>query len=75
MEGLQIERILRLDRNETHVLSFHGLGDRFSVAVIVLVGLHEGSHKLGGKQAHLVPLFAQGSSQKMRYHSCLHPDQ
>lgn len=48
MEGLQIELILRLDRNETHVLSFHGLGDRFRVAVIVLVGFTKGRTNCAG---------------------------
>src|ERR1700757_3319233 len=73
MQGLQVELILRLDGDETHVLPLHGFGNRFRIAVVVLVGLHERPHKLRGDQAHLVPLFAQRSSQKMRPHSASIP--
>src|SRR5437588_7151887 len=40
MQGLQVELIFRFDGYETHVLPLHGFGNRFRVAVVVLVGLH-----------------------------------
>jgi len=64
MQSLQIKLIFRLDGYETHVLPFHGFGNRFRIAVVILVGLHERSHKLRGNQAHLVSWFAQRSPRK-----------
>ena len=75
MQSLQIELIRCLDGNETHVLPFHCLGNRFRIAVVVLVGLYERSHKLRWNLPCLVSLFPQSSPQKVRSHSGLHPNQ
>ncbi len=56
MQGLQIELIFPLDGDETHVLPLHGFGNRFRIAVIILVRLHERPHKLRRDRAPLVPL-------------------
>src|SRR6266849_9024980 len=56
MQSLQVELVLRLDGHETHVLALHRLGNRFRIAVVVLVRLHERSHKLRRNQSYLVPL-------------------
>jgi len=61
MESLQIELILGFDGHETHVLALHGLGNRFRVTVVVLVGLYEGAYELRWNRTHLVPLFSQCS--------------
>ena len=75
MQSLQVELIFRLDRHETHVLALHRLGNRFRIAVVVLVRLDERPHKLRRNQSHLVPLFAQRSPQKVRPHTGFHPHQ
>ena len=75
VQRLQIELILGLDGHETHVLPLHRLGNRFCIAVVILVGFNERSHKLRRNQAYLVPLFAQRSPQKVRAHAGFHADQ
>jgi hypothetical protein len=50
MHSLQIELILGLDGRETHVLAFHRFGNRFRIAVVILVGFDDRSHKLRWNQ-------------------------
>jgi hypothetical protein len=75
MEGLQIELVISLDRDEAHVLALRGFGDRLRIHEIVLVGLYERLHKLRCNQPYIISLLAQRASQKMRPGTCLHPDQ
>jgi hypothetical protein len=56
MQGLQIQLVVRLDRNEAHTWPSHGLGDRFRIDIVVLVRLHVRLHILSRHQAHVVPL-------------------
>src|SRR5260370_38511615 len=41
MESLQVELIICLDRHKAHVLTIHGISNRFIVVEIVLVRLHK----------------------------------
>ena len=75
MDGLQIELVIGLDRDEAHVLAFHGFGDRLCVHEVVLVGLYERLHKLGCNQPHIMALLPQPASEEMRSGTCLQPDQ
>src|ERR1700677_4759833 len=75
MDRLQIQLIVRLDRNEAHVLAFHRLGDRLRVDEVVLVRLHEGLHKLGRNQPDIVPLLAQRTAEEVSAGARLQADQ
>jgi hypothetical protein len=41
VDRLKVQLIIRLDRNEAHVVALDGLGDRLRIHEIVLVGLHK----------------------------------
>lgn len=56
MDGLQIELVIGLDRDEAHALAFHGFGDRLCIYKVILVGLYERLHKLGCNQPHIMAL-------------------
>jgi hypothetical protein len=45
VQRLQIELIIRLNRNETHVLTCHRLGDCLRILEIVFVGLDDCSRQ------------------------------
>jgi len=62
MHGLQVELVVGLDRNKSHVLPFHCFGDSFSIEKVFLVGLHEWLHELSRNQLHVVALFSQNTS-------------
>ena len=75
MQRLQIKLVVRLDRNETHVLPVYSFGDRFGIEEVVLVGLHKWLHELGWDQLHVMALFSQHTSEEVRPRTRLHPDQ
>ena len=75
MNGLQLELILCLDRDKTHVLAFHSFGDGFGIDEVVLVRLHEGLHKLRCDQPHIMALLAQLAAQKMCSRTGLQTDE
>ena len=56
MDRLEIELVIGLDRDETHVLAFDGFGNRFCVDEVVLVRLHERLYKLSRDQPDIVAL-------------------
>ena len=56
MQGLQVELIVRLDRNEAHVLPIYSFSNRFGIEEVVLVGLHIRLHELSRDQLHVVAL-------------------
>jgi hypothetical protein len=62
---LQVELIVRLDRNKPHVLTTHRLSDDLGIQKIVLVRLHEWLHELGGDQLHVMALFSQNTSEEV----------
>src|SRR4029077_9590496 len=66
MHRLEIKLVVRLDRNETHVLPVYRLGDGFGIEEVVLVRLHEWLHELGRNQLHVMALFAQHTSKEVR---------
>jgi hypothetical protein len=47
VDGLQIELVIGLDRDEAHVLALHGSSDRLCIHEVLLVKLYERLHKLG----------------------------
>jgi hypothetical protein len=53
MQSLQIELVLMGTKRR---FSFDGFGNRFRIAVVILIRLHGGPYKLRGYQTHLVPL-------------------
>ena len=66
MHRLEIKLVVRLDRNETHVLPVYRLGNGFGIEEVVLVRLHEWLHELGRNQLHVMALFAQHTSKEVR---------
>jgi hypothetical protein len=56
MDRLQVQLIIRLDRNKTHVLALDGLGDRLRIDEVVLVRLHKRLHELSCDQPHVMAL-------------------
>ena len=54
MQREQIALLGRLDRDEVHSRSLHGLGDGLGIAEVVLVSLEERLDVLGGDQANVV---------------------
>jgi len=56
MQSFQIELILRLDGNETHVLPFHGFGNRFRIAPDFGHLLEPGDESIPrGRRRHIPP--------------------
>jgi hypothetical protein len=64
MDRLQIQLVIRLDRNKAHVLAIDCLGDSFGIDEIVLVGLHERLHELSCDQTNIVPCFRSARPRK-----------
>ena len=74
VQCLQIELIIRLNGNETHVLTCHRFGNRFRIIEIILVGLDEWLHELPRDELHLMSLIAQLGGKEMRARAGFHPD-
>jgi hypothetical protein len=66
---------IALDRYVTHPRPAHSLGDRLSIDVVVLVGLHKRLHILSRHQPHIVPLITQCATKVMRASAGFHPYQ
>src|SRR6516162_4967933 len=75
VQRLKVELVVGLDRHEAYTRTCDGFGNRFSIDVVVLVGLHIRLHVLGRHQPHVMSLFAQGTAQEMRSTASLHADQ
>src|SRR5277367_4058322 len=75
MQRLQIELVICLDRDETHVLSIDSLRDSFCIKEVVLVGLHKWPHELSRNELHVMALFTQSTTKKVRSGTCLQADQ
>jgi hypothetical protein len=75
MNGLQIELVVGLNRDEAHVLAFHGFGDCFCIHKVILVGLYERLHKLSRDQPRIVTLLLKRSAKEMCSRAGLQPDQ
>jgi hypothetical protein len=58
MNGLQVELVIRLDRDETPVIAFYSFGNCLGVDEVVLVRLHERLHKLSCDPPHVMALLA-----------------
>ena len=58
MHRLQVELVIRLDRDEAHVLTFDGFGDGFCIHEVILVGLYKRLHELRRDQPHVLALLA-----------------
>src|SRR5262249_49874659 len=54
MESQQVHLLRRLDAHEAHRRPLHGFGDRFGVAIVVLVALEERLHVLRRDQSHVM---------------------
>jgi hypothetical protein len=62
---MPIKFVVRLDRNQAHVLAFDGSSDSFGTHKVVLVELHERSRKPRCDQTNIRSLFEQRTSQKV----------
>src|SRR5882757_7204338 len=58
------ERIICLDRHETHVLSIDSLRDSFCIKEVVLVGLHKWPHELSRNELHSWPCSRRARRRK-----------
>jgi hypothetical protein len=58
-----------------HVLSIDCLRDSFGIKEVVLVGLHKRPHELSRNELHIVALFTQSTTKKVRSGTCLQADQ
>ena len=59
--------------HETHVLSIDSLCDSFGIKEVVLVGLHKWPHELSWNELHVMALFTQSTTKKVRSGACLRP--
>ncbi len=75
VQSLQVQLVIRLGRDEAHVLAFYCFSNGLGIDEVVLVGFHKWLHKLGRNQLHLVALSPQRPTKEMRSGACLHPDQ
>jgi hypothetical protein len=75
VQRLQVKLIVGFDRNEAHVVAIHRFGNRLGIEKVVLVRLYKRLHKLRRDQLHIVALRSQGTTQKVRPRTCLHPYQ
>jgi hypothetical protein len=57
--------VVRLDRDEAHVLALDRFGDGFRIHEVVLVRLHKRLHELSCDQPHVMALLPQRSTEKM----------
>ena len=74
MEREKIALLGRLDRDEAHSRSLHGLGDGLGIAEVVLMSLEERLNVLRGDQADVVPEWLNLARDVMRARACLEAD-
>jgi hypothetical protein len=58
--------LLGLDLRKAHVLLGHGFGDGLGIEEVVLIRFAIGFDELGRNEPHLVPLFSQRGTEKVR---------
>ena len=58
LHRLQVEQVIRLDRDKAHVLALGRFGNRFCIDEVVLVGLHKWLHELRRDKTHIMSLVA-----------------
>jgi hypothetical protein len=71
VEGEKVARLGRLDRDEVHSRSLHGLGDGLGIAEVVLVSLEERLDVLCGDQVYVVAEWLNLARDVMRARACL----
>jgi hypothetical protein len=64
VDRLQVQLVVRLDRDEAHVLALDGLSHGFCIHEVVLVRLHKGLHELSCDQPHVMAFLPQRSTEK-----------
>jgi len=74
MQGLEIQLVIGLDRHEAHRGSSHGLSNGLGVDVVTLVRLHVWFHVLRRDKPNFMPLFSQGTAEKMGATTGFHAD-
>src|ERR1035441_8808551 len=75
MESLQVELVICLDRNETHVLAVDSLRDGLGIEEVVLVRIHEWLYELSRDQLHIMALFSSCAAKKVCSRTCLQAHQ
>src|ERR1700741_5210933 len=75
VQRLQVELVIALDRHKAHRGTGYSFGNGFGIDVVLLIRLHVWLHILCRHQAHVMPLFAQSTTEKMRSSTSLHADQ
>src|SRR3954447_10246957 len=75
MQRLNIQLILRFDRNEPHRWPLNSFRNRFGIGVIVLLRLHKGPDVLSWNQPHPVPAFLQLTAEIVCAAAGLHAHQ
>jgi hypothetical protein len=75
MDGLQVQLVVRLDRDETHVLPADSLRDGLGIEEVVLVRLHERPHELSRDQLHIMALLSQGTAEEVSPRTRFHTNQ
>ena len=75
MQRLQVELVDALGGHKAHGGTLHGLGNRLSVAEVVLLALEEGLHILRRHQLRVVAEGQELPAQMMGADAGLHADQ
>ena len=75
VQSLQLELLAALERDEAHGRPLHGLGDRFGIAIVVLVALQERLHVLRRDQADLMAEGGEAPADMVRAGASLQADQ
>src|SRR4030088_943686 len=65
MQGLQVKLVVRLDRNEAHVLPVDSFGDRFRIEEVVLLDFTKGFTNWAG-----ISFTSWPCSRKVRRRKC-----
>src|SRR5215471_13146001 len=74
VERLQVELLGGLGRDELHRRALHRLGDRLSVAEVVLLSLRIRAHVLRRHKPSIVPKHLELATEMMRADASLHAD-
>jgi hypothetical protein len=75
VQRLQVELVGGLGRDELHGGALHRLGDRFRIAIVVLLTFRIGAHVLRRHQPGVVTKCLQAAAEMMRADAGFHPDQ
>jgi hypothetical protein len=74
MQSQQVHLLGRLDADKMHGRPLHRLGDRLSIAIVILVPLEERLHILRRHQSHVVTKSFELSADMVRARTRLHTD-